>query len=108
MLAMIQPARIETFATTPRPPSTSAAPSTACTMPCVRAVPVSQPGREGNASQGGRRTADQHPTAQWSVHRPEAAMAQGAEGLEDGTVGDIRANGESGLVSEQEHQDRRH
>ena len=46
--------------------------------------------------------------AQWSVHRPGVSMAQGAEGLEDGTVDDIRADGDSGLISEQEHQDRRH
>src|SRR5207244_13210087 len=54
------------------------------------AVVVLQPGRERDTEQGHRPRPEEHPERQARVHRAESAMPDGAEGLEDRAVEDVR------------------
>ena len=76
----------------------------------VDAVPVAvgQVGRQPDSHKRGGRAPHQHPGAQARLHRPQAAMPDCAERLEDGAVQDVRTDGRRRVEVEEEDEDRRH
>jgi len=93
------------FATKPRPPRISAAPTI---FPHHGVGAVSEPARDLDADERHRRRPEQHPQSEARMNRPEHPVPHRPERLEHRAVEDVRADGGLHVEAEEQDQDRRH
>jgi hypothetical protein len=75
---------------------------------CAVAVAIAHPSAHAHADERHRRAAEKHPAREPCLDRSERAVADRADGLEQGAVNEIGADCDGRLEAEHDHEQRRH